>query len=148
MHFGLQLKKRGVISAEQLVEALELQLSTLVPIGQLALEEGMLAPRDIFNILRAQSDAPNLRFGDMAVEMGLMMRDGVIGLLVVESDRIRPIADILVGQGVLTSQQLETELAAYRRAQVPPKQALASMKFIPMRFNKDERPVAEAMTAI
>ncbi len=43
MHFGLHLKKIGLISAEQLVAALEIQLNTLVPIGQLALEEGILS---------------------------------------------------------------------------------------------------------
>ncbi len=55
MHFAVHLKKSGVITAEQLVAAVEVQLSMLVPIGQLALEEGILAARDIFNILRAQS---------------------------------------------------------------------------------------------
>ena len=84
MHFGLHLKKSGVISAEQLVAAVEVQLSTLVPIGQLALEEGILSARDIFNILRAQSDAPNVRFGDLAIEMGLMTRDDVMRLLMIQ----------------------------------------------------------------
>ena len=111
MHFGLHLKKNGTISAEQLVAALEVQLSTLVPIGQLALEEGMLAARDIFNILRAQGEAPNVLFGDLAIEMGLLTRDDVMRLLMIQADRKRPIGEILVGQGVLSESQLQAELA-------------------------------------
>jgi hypothetical protein len=145
MHFGLHLKKSGVISAEQLVAAVEVQLSTLVPIGQLALEEGMLAPRDIFNILRAQSNAPNVRFGDLAIEMGLITRDDVMRLLMIQADRKRPIAEILVGQGVLTEEQMEAELAAYRRAQLRPKRASATMKFVPAPMRK-EAPRAMAET--
>ena len=59
-----------MISAEQFVAAAEVQLSTLTRIGQLALEEGDYLARDIFDVLRAQSEEPNQRFGELAVEMG------------------------------------------------------------------------------
>jgi hypothetical protein len=149
MHFGLYLKKNGVISAEQLVAAAEVQLNTLVPIGQLALEEGMLSPRDIFDVLHAQSDAPNVRFGDLAIEMGLLTRDDVMRLLMIQADRKRPIAEILVGQGVLSESQLEAELAAYRRAQLKPKRPTATMKFVPMSRGRElPKAPAEAVTAV
>jgi hypothetical protein len=148
MHFGLHLKKSGVISAEQLVAALEIQQSTLVPIGQLALEEGMLSARDIFNILRAQSDAPNVRFGDLAIEMGLMCRDDVMRLLMIQADRKRPIAEILVGQGVLTDAEMEAELAAYRRMQLQPRRAKPTMKFVSIPLSQEiPRPVSEPVSA-
>jgi hypothetical protein len=124
MHFGMYLKHKGIISAEQLVAALEVQMKRLVPIGQLALEEGVLSARDIFNVLQAQSKSTNERFGDLAVEMGLMTRDDVMRLLMIQADRKRPIAEILVGQGVLTKSQLSTELAAYRRAQLEPQRVV------------------------
>ena len=102
MHFGLYLKNKGIISAEQLVAALETQLNTLTPIGQLALEEGIISPRDIFDVLRAQSESPDVRFGDLAIEMGLMTRNDLMRLLMIQADRKRPLAEILVRQGVLT----------------------------------------------
>ena len=79
MHFGIYLKKRGVINAEQLVAAIEEQMNTVVPIGQLALEEGLLGPRNIFDVLCAQSDTPTIRFGDLAIEMGLLTRAMSLG---------------------------------------------------------------------
>jgi hypothetical protein len=120
MHFGMYLKKKGVITAEQLVSAIEVQMNTLVPIGQLALEEGILSARDIFDVLRAQSGAPSVRFGDLAIEMRLMTRDEVMRLLMIQADRKCPIAEILIGQGVFTPSQMAAELAAYRRAQINP----------------------------
>ncbi len=116
MHFGLYLKKKGTISAEQLVAALEMQLNTLTPIGQLALEEGIIAPRNIFDVLRAQSASPNVRFGDLAIEMGLMTRDDLMRLLMVQAGRKRPLAEILVGQGVLSNRQLANEMASFRES--------------------------------
>jgi hypothetical protein len=149
MHFGLHLKKRGVISAEQLVAALEVQLSTLVPIGQLALEEGMLSARDIFDILRAQSDAPNVRFGDLAIEMGLLTRDDVMRLLMIQADRKRTIGEILVWQGVLGESQLKAELTAYRRALAQPKRSSATMKFVPTPLGRDvAQATTESVTAV
>ena len=148
MHFGLYLKNKGVITAEQLVEALEAQLKTLVPIGQLALEEGVLSARDIFNVLRAQSDSPNERFGDLAVEMRLMTRDDVMRLLMIQADRKRPIAEILVEQGVLTPAELKSQLAAYRQSLIGPKRRTTT-SVVPMRRGWDAiRPVAEAATAV
>ena len=116
MHFGIYLKKKGVISAEQLVAAAEIQLASLTRIGQLALEESIISPRDIFDVLRAQSAAPNQRFGDLAIEMGLITRDELMRLLMIQADRRRSIADILVSQGVLTRQQVAEEMGEYRRS--------------------------------
>jgi hypothetical protein len=125
MRFELYLKKQGIISAEQLVAALETQINTPTPIGQLALEERLLSARDVFEILLAQCDAPELRFGDLAIEMGLMTRDELMRLLMIQADRKRPIAEILVGQGVLSGQQVATAMAAYRRAQLSPRRPTA-----------------------
>lgn len=114
MHFGLYLKHRGIISSEQLVAACETQLQSLTRIGQLALEEGLLSPRGVFDVLRAQSESPHKRFGEIAIEFGLMTRDELLKLLVIQADRRPQIADVLVHQGVLTEEQMRRELAAFR----------------------------------
>jgi hypothetical protein len=145
----LYLKNKGIISAEQLVAALEEQLDSLVPIGQLALEENVLSPRDIFSVLHAQSDSPDERFGDLAVEMGLMTREDLMRLLMIQADRKPSVAEILVGQGVLSQQKAASELAAYRRAQFRPQRTTFSDNVaLPRRMrrtapiNSDERIMA------
>lgn len=115
MHFGLYLKNKGIISAEQLVEALEIQLRTLPPIGQLALEEMIIAPREIFDVLRAQRESPHDRFGELAVEMGLMTHHDLMRLLMIQADRKRPLAEILVQQGLLSQEQAAAEISMFRQ---------------------------------
>ncbi|HEY3394083.1 MAG TPA: hypothetical protein VGK58_15325 [Lacipirellulaceae bacterium] len=146
MQVGLYLKKKGIITAEQLVAALEEQLGSLVPIGQLALEENVLSPRDIFDVLQAQSDSPNERFGDLAVEMGLMSRSELMRLLMIQADRKRPITDILIEQGALTPQKAASEMAAYRRSRLPRPRATGGIKVAlrprmhdTTRLDRDER---------
>ena len=117
MHFGLHLKKKGIVTAEQLVAALETQLATMPRVGQLALEEGLISPRDIFDVLRAQRETPDVRFGDLAVEMGLMTRDELVRLLMIQADRKRSLAEILVAEGALTEERAHAEMAAFRRLQ-------------------------------
>jgi hypothetical protein len=140
MHFGLHLKNQGVISAEQLVAALEVQLKRLVPIGQLALEEGMLSARDIFNVLQAQRSSPDVRFGDMAVEMGLMTRDDVMRLLMIQADRRMPVAEILVAEGILSKSQVEAELAAYRQKLAKPQRTLSAKVMLASRAEPTRLP--------
>lgn len=125
MHFGLYLKKKGIISAEQLVAALEVQLATLPPIGQLALEEGIISPRDIFDVLLAQSESPDVRFGELAIEMKLMTRDELMRLLMIQADRKRPLAEILVAEGMVGAQQSAAELAEFRQSMAKRRSSVA-----------------------
>jgi hypothetical protein len=117
MHFGLYLKKKGVISAEQFVAALEIQLATLPRIGQLALEEGLISPRDIFDVLQAQRRWPDVRFGELAIEMGLMSRGELTRLLMVQADRKRPLAEVFVAEGMLSEETVAKEMAEFRQLQ-------------------------------
>jgi hypothetical protein len=117
MHFALYLTKKGIISAEQLVDALEAQLATLPRIGQLALEEGIILPRDIFDVLRAQRESPDMRFGDLAIEMGLITHRELTRLLMVQADRKRPLADVFIAQGALSERQVAQEMAEFRQMQ-------------------------------
>jgi hypothetical protein len=81
--------------------------------------------------------------------MGLLTRDDVMQLLMIQSDRKRPISEILVRQGVLTESQLKAEIAAYRRAMVQAKRGSATLKFVPMPLGRDlAKTPTEAVTAV
>jgi hypothetical protein len=138
----MYLKNKGIISAEQLVAALEVQMKNRVPIGQLALEEGILSARNIFEVLQAQNDSPHERFGDLAVEMGLMTRDDVMRLLMIQADRKRPIAEILVTQGTLNEQQLASQLTAYRQSLLRPQRETMTFIVPAPRGKAEARPAA------
>jgi hypothetical protein len=131
MHFGLYLKKKGIISAEQFVAALETQLATLPRIGQLALEEAIISPRDIFNVLHAQRRSPDVRFGELAIEMGLMTRNELMRLLMIQADRKRPFAEIVVAEGMLNEQLVAHEMAEFRRLQTNRRTRGQGSNFVP-----------------
>lgn len=131
MRFGLYLKAKGIISAEQLVSAIEAQNASNVPIGQIALEEGVLSAREIFAVLQAQSASPQERFGEMAVQMGLMTRQELMQLLMIQADRRVPIAKILVHQGALTESEVARELAAFRTVQLQPRNPVQLARRLP-----------------
>jgi len=149
MHFGLHLKKKEIISAEQLVAAVETQLKTLTRIGQLALEECIMSPREVFDVLRAQSESPNERFGELAIEMGVMTRDQLMRLLIIQADRRRTIAEILVAQGVLSEQQVASEMGEYRRMLDKRRMGnVAPSKIAPPRWRRSRTPRMEFVSAV
>lgn len=115
MRFGMYLMRRGVISAEQLVDALEEQADRQPPLGQIAIEEGALSVRDVFEVLRAQSESSSNRFGDVAMERGLLTRRQIADLLMLQADRVRPLSEILIDLGAVDPAIVEAELEAYRR---------------------------------
>lgn len=116
MKFGLYLKKKGLITAEELVAAIEYQHNRMPPIGQLAMEEGVLSARQVFKILRCQSGIPHERFGEVAVGMGMMKPAALQRLLMIQWERKPPLEDVLVTLRILSRTQVEAELAAYRTA--------------------------------
>jgi len=143
MHFGIYLKTKGVITAEQLVAAMEVQLNRLTPIGQLALEEGIISPRDIFDVLRTQGEKPSVRFGDLAIEMGLMNRKDLMRLLMLQEDRKRTIAEILVSQGVINAEQAMAEMIEFRRMQAKRRMGSIVLSKIPPRCGRQNSPACE-----
>jgi hypothetical protein len=133
MHFGLYLKKKGIVTADELVAALEAQLATMPRIGQLALEEGLISPRAIFDVLRAQRESPDVRFGDLAVEMGLVTRDELMRLLMIQADRKRPLAEVFVAERMLSQQRVDEEMIAFRRLQASKRApSVMASKIVPM----------------
>jgi hypothetical protein len=116
MKFGLYLKNKGVITAETLVAALEFQQNQMPPVGQLAMEEGILSARQIFKVLRCQSSIPHERFGEVAVGMGMMTPADLQRLLMIQWERKPPLADVLVKLRILSQARVDEELIAYREA--------------------------------
>lgn len=114
MKFGLHLVRKGWIASDQLVSALERQNALTVPIGQLAVEEGLLTIQDVFEILHRQADTPLVEFGQVAIELD-MLSAGELAILVARQSELKPsLAEILVEQGVLSRLQAAERLREFR----------------------------------
>jgi hypothetical protein len=115
MQFGVYLVRQDIISAQDLVAAIDEQQQQRTPLGQLAIELGKLSARDVFRVLRYQADFAQGQFGEAAIELQLLEEADVAELLYHQSNRLPSIGEILVEQGAITQRQLEQELAAFRR---------------------------------
>ena len=115
MRFGLYLYHQGIISAEQLISAVEEQQKHTPPVGQLAIEAGLVSVHNLFDIVKAQSGVKRDRFGDIATEMGLMSRTELADVLMTQSDLRPPLREVLVEQGVLTTELADAYYDRFQR---------------------------------
>ena len=73
----LELVHTGRITPAQYVEAITRQTEETTPLGQVAIEAGLLTPREVFEVLHRQRTEPSRRFGDIAVGLGYLNRSQV-----------------------------------------------------------------------
>ena len=113
MDFELALVRSGEVPAEQYVEALILQQEERLPLGQIALETGVLSVRQVREILQAQGDTQE-RFGEVALAKGYIDRRDLAELLMVQNERQRPILKHLVELGALSKEQARMAMIAHK----------------------------------
>lgn len=111
--FGGHLLKRGLVTVDQLIDALNYQKISRPLIGQIALQERLLTVKQVFETLNHLKGS-EWRFGDAAVLLGFLTPDAVDCLLRLQRERTLTLGQILVKQGILEQTILETEHAAYQ----------------------------------
>ena len=124
MWFEIHLRRKGLVSSDQLVDAIEAQCRTRAPIGRLAVESEKLSLAQVSQILKVQADTRR-PFGKIAVELGYLDESELAELLMLQSDRDRPISEILVQQGAITRERLEAERALFCGCVVPSRETPA-----------------------
>ena len=113
---GQFLLERGVITAPQLLAAIEAQRASNPLLGEIAVREGWLDEAQARRIHQRQR-VEDRRFGDLALEMGLLDPERLDALLQLQKSGRRMIGQLLVEQGALDAARLEAELALHRAGQ-------------------------------
>ncbi|HLT43708.1 MAG TPA: chemotaxis protein CheX [Luteimonas sp.] len=113
---GQFLLERGVITAPQLLAAIEAQRASNPLLGELAVDRGMLNEAQARRINQRQR-VEDRRFGDIALDMGVLDQAQLDALLQAQKAGRKMIGQVLVEQGVLDAAQLEAELAQHRAGQ-------------------------------
>jgi CheY-specific phosphatase CheX len=113
---GQYLLEKGVISAESLLKAVQLQETTNLKLGALAVVSGALTAQQAeqINATQRRTDQP---FGELAVMMGYLSYPKLQELLAKQKSAHVLIGEALVRVGGLTRDALERELAAYKAEQ-------------------------------
>lgn len=104
---------KGVISVEIFIEALNLQMKNRPPIGQVALDEGMITSKELFVILSAMRKVENSQkyFGEVAVSLEILSKEQVGKLLDIQNESCTPIGEVLVSMGKVSR---ETQVSLLR----------------------------------
>lgn len=112
---GRHLHRRGLITLRQLIAAVAWQRAQRPAVGQIAKSWGILTDEQIFEVLQKKSQGE--LFCDYAVRMGMMtpfQRLAVVGRQRVMQ---KPIGSYFVEEGILTDEQVETEVKSLRSIQ-------------------------------
>lgn len=107
---GQYLLEQGLLTREQLLEALEVQRQCSPMLGELAVEAGLLDARQAQRINDRQRQEDK-RFGDIAADLGLLDGAQVEQLLALQKSRRKLFGEILIERGMLSQTQLDQALA-------------------------------------
>ncbi len=110
--FGNYLLNSGMVTKEQLLDALETQASAHVNLGTLAIHQGYMTASEAERIFILQTHQDK-RFGELAVEEGYLTLEQVTELLQIQAPGYVVLGQVLVDQGVLTGVQLQNIVTDY-----------------------------------
>ncbi len=112
MLFETWLVRKGVITADDFVRAVELQTTKRPRFGELALKLHKLSMKQVFHILEEQANSVEA-FGEIAVRLKYLKKQQVAHLLLHQASMTPPIAACLLELGVLDEQQLGDALRCF-----------------------------------
>jgi hypothetical protein len=114
--FGEYLVEQNIIREKDLDRALEIQKTDRVPLGQLAMQKGLIDNKQLFRILSRQRrpEEKDKNFGKLAVEMEYLSREQVEMLLERQTHTNRLLGEILVSQGLVSQMELIKALKKFR----------------------------------
>lgn len=111
--FGHYLLNNGLLTREQLADALEFQQSVHVKFGVIAVDEGFLTPVQVEKIHEMQKQVDK-RFGEIAVELGYLTEEQVEAMLSVQKQNHLLLAQALVDREYMTIEQFSNALNQYK----------------------------------
>ena len=116
MIFGEYLVNQNIIWEKDLARALEIQKTDRVPLGQLAMQKGLIDNKQLFRILSRQRkpEEKDKSFGKLAVAMEYLSQEQVETLLERQTHTNRLLGEILVSQGWISQMELIKALKKFR----------------------------------
>ena len=111
--FGNYLLNKGLVSPENLSNALQMQKSTRLKLGVLAINAGLMTAEQVDKVHNEQQRVDK-RIGDLMVEMGYLTREQVEKLFKTQPSGHLLLGQALVDGGFMTNSQFESALKSYK----------------------------------
>ncbi|MGN0666384.1 MAG: chemotaxis protein CheX [Huintestinicola sp.] len=112
--FGNYLLNNGLVSAQQLADALAIQKTTRLKLGVLAINAGYMTADQVDKV-HAEQQRVDKRIGDIACDMGFLTHDQVEELLSSQGQAHLQLGQALVDNGYMTNAQFADALANYKK---------------------------------
>ncbi|BDH60484.1 hypothetical protein MTP04_06140 [Lysinibacillus sp. PLM2] len=112
-YFGHYLLNRGLITREQLADALEFQKSVHVKFGVVAVDEGFMTTTQVEEVHEKQKQMDK-RFGEIAVELGYLTEEQVEALISLQKQSHLYLAQALVDRGYMTIDEFGSALNDFK----------------------------------
>lgn len=106
LEFGQYLYNRGLVSYQQLIEALVWQRKQRPSIGELAVNFGWLKSEDTDRVTRTRGTVHN-RFGERAIHLGLLSSGQVQVLLRHQRTLHQKLGEYFIEHGILSADEIE-----------------------------------------
>ena len=113
--FGSYLIEQGLVTREQVLQALDTQHIFRVPIGRIAVSEGKMSETQVLETLNCHTDYDQ-SFGAAALKLGFLRTDDLQHLLRVQKAETRLIGEILVEMGAIDRPTMESKLQEFLEA--------------------------------
>lgn len=113
-YFGHYLLNKTIVTTEQLQKALELQKSTHLKLGVLAINEGFMSATQVEETHQKQMQMDK-RFGEIALQLGYLTEPQLSQLLAAQKESHLVLGQVLVDENILTLEQLSEALSSYKR---------------------------------
>ena len=111
--FGNYLVKNGVITEEQLQKVLEIQKTSRVKMGLIAVSEKMLTARQTYEINMLQVTLDK-RFGDIAVEKGYLTPEQVDKIISLQGNQYLLFIQALIDKNYATMDDIDTYIHRFK----------------------------------
>lgn len=112
MYFGIYLLRRGMITLDEFLAAIDRQAAARPRIGTLALKTGKMTVNQTFQVMDRQAKTGE-PFGRIAVELGFLSESDVAELLISQRRGHQPLGQYLVEMGAISAERLATERDRY-----------------------------------
>lgn len=112
-YFGHYLLNRGLITRDQLADALEFQKSVHVKFGVIAVDEGFMTTAQVEEVHEKQKQMDK-RFGEIAVELGYLTEEQVDALISHQKQSHLYLAQALVDREYMTIDEFGSALNDYK----------------------------------
>lgn len=113
-YFGHYLLNKGLITPEQLADALEYQRSVHLKLGVIAINAGYMTPAQVEQIHNMQKRVDK-RFGELAIENGYITEGMLNDMLATQKQGHLMLGQALIDRNYFTIEQLQEALDAYKK---------------------------------